>query len=218
MKNMQKKTKAEIAEIILKKLIKQYPKAKIALKFSTNMELLTATILSAQCTDDRVNKVTLKLFSKYKTVYDYANADAKTFENEIRSLGLFRNKAKNIIRTAQIIYQEHEAKIPGQMQELVKLPGVGRKTANVFLSNAFGKNEGIAVDTHVKRLSHRIGLSQNSDPIQIEQDLMKLFPKKQWGQINNIFIAHGRSVCTAQKPKCRMCNINRVCLFKEKNV
>jgi endonuclease III len=210
--------KAVIAAQIFKKLISRYPKAKVALKFSTDIELLIATILSAQSTDAKVNLVTEKLFSKYKAVDDYAKADIGVLGNEIRSVGLFRSKAKNIIQTAQIIYREYKGKMPSQMQELLKLPGVGRKTANVFLYNAFGKNEGIAVDTHVKRLSQRIGLTQNSDPNKIERDLMKLFPKKQWGRVNDIFIAHGRSVCVALKPKCRICHINKLCLFKEKKI
>lgn len=212
------KITANIAKIVLKRLIKQYPKAKIALEFSTNMELLVSTILSAQCTDIRVNELTLKLFRKYQTIYDYANADIITFENEIRSVGLFHSKAKNILKTAQIIYQQYSGEIPNQMSELVKLPGVGRKTANVFLWNAFGKNEGIAVDTHVKRLSYRIGFTQSSDYNIIERDLMKLFPRKQWGQVNTIFIAHGRNICTARSPRCRNCILNDICLYKEKNI
>lgn len=213
---MLKKITANIAKIVLKRLIKQYPKAKIALEFSTNMELLVATILSAQCTDTRVNKLTLKLFRKYQTIYDYANADIITFEKEIRSVGLFHSKAKNILKAAQIICQQYSGKIPNRMPELVKLPGVGRKTANVFLWNAFGKNEGIAVDTHVKRLSYRIGFTQSSDSNIIERDLMKLFPRKQWGQVNTIFVVHGRNICTARKPKCRNCILNDICLYKEK--
>jgi endonuclease III len=213
---MLKKINANTARMVLKKLIKQYPKAAIALEYSTNIQLLVATILSAQCTDNRVNQLTRGLFKKYKTIYDYANADIITFENEIRSVGLFRSKAKNILKTAQIIYQQYSGKIPKQLQELVKLPGVGRKTANVFLWNAFGKNEGIAVDTHVKRLSYRLGFTRSKDPDRIEQDLIKLFPQKQWGQVNTLFIAHGRSICTARKPRCRSCNLNDICLYKEK--
>ncbi|MBN1405663.1 MAG: endonuclease III [Candidatus Omnitrophica bacterium] len=199
------------AQKIFKLLKKSYPRAKIALTFSSPMQILVATILSAQCTDKRVNIITASLFKKYKTVRDYADADIKIFENEIRSAGFYKNKAKNIINAAAMIRGAFGGKVPSSMQGLVKLPGVARKTANIVLSEGFGRIEGIAVDTHVIRLSGRLGFSQSGDPVKIEQDLMKLFDKKQWGEISHLLISHGRKICIARKPNCPDCAIKGLC-------
>lgn len=196
---------------IIQLLQKEYPNAKIALKFSNPLEILVATILSAQCTDERVNKVTAELFKKYKTVDDYANADIKKFEQEIKSTGFYKMKAKNIINAAKMIKEKFGGKVPDNMEDLLKLPGVARKTANVVLSNAYGKVEGIVVDTHVRRLSYRIGLTKNTDPNKIEQDLMKIVPKDKWFIFPYLLIDHGRKVCTARKPLCDKCIIEKYC-------
>lgn len=201
----------ETPQKILGILKKTYPKAKIALDFYNPLELLVATILSAQCTDKRVNIVTVSLFKKYKNVKDYANADLKTFEKEIKSSGFYRNKAKNIIRSAQKIMKDFGGKVPDTMEGLLSLPGVARKTANIVLANGYGKIEGIAVDTHVRRLSQRLGFSKNQDPVKIEQDLMDLFPKKDWFCINYVLIEHGRKVCNAKKPLCSECIVANLC-------
>jgi len=196
---------------ILLLLKKEYPKAKIALNFSTPLEILVATVLSAQCTDARVNIVTKSLFKKYRKVQDYAKANLKTFEQEIRSTGFYRNKAKNIISTAQKIVKDFNSKLPDSMDKLIQLPGVARKTANIVLFNGFGKVEGIAVDTHVRRLSQRLGLTKNQDPEKIEQDLMKLLDKKEWGKFSYLLIDHGRKICDAKKPKCLECILQKLC-------
>jgi len=213
---MRKLTIVELACSIFEKFKKQYPKADIALEFNSDMELLVATVLSAQCTDKRVNQITNRLFIKYRNVHDYANADLADLENVIRSAGLYHSKARNIIKTAKIIENKLRGEIPRKMQELILLPGVGRKTANVILYNAYGKNEGIAVDTHVRRLSQRIGLTQENNPDKIERDLKRIFPEKNWGRINHLFIAHGRSICVAQNPKCGICGINSLCEYNNK--
>lgn len=196
---------------IIDVLQKEYPQAKIALNFSNPLEILVATILSAQCTDERVNKVTAELFKKYKTVDDYANADLKKFEQEIKSTGFYKMKAKNIINAAKIIKEKFNGKVPNTMQDLISLPGVARKTANVVLGNAYGKVEGIVVDTHVRRLSYRIGLTKNTDPNKIEQDLMKIVPKDKWFIFPYLLIDHGRKICSARKPLCDKCVINKYC-------
>ena len=196
---------------ILSLLKKEYPKAKIALNFSTPLEILTATVLSAQCTDKRVNIVTKPLFKKYRKVQDYAKANLKTFEQEIRSTGFYRNKAKNIISAAQKIIKDFGGKLPDSMDKLLQLPGVARKTANIVLLNGFGKVDGIAVDTHVRRLSQRLGLTKNQDPQKIEQDLMKLLDKKEWGKFSYLLIDHGRKICDAKKPKCLECILQKLC-------
>ncbi len=214
---MKKRTKMELGLSIFEKLKKQYPQAKIALEFNSDMELLAATILSAQCTDKRVNQITSKLFIKYRNVQEYADADLKALEGAIRSAGLYHSKARNIIESAKIIEYKLRGEIPRNIQELILLPGVGRKTANVVLYNAFGKNEGIAVDTHVRRLSKRLGLTQENNPDKIEQDLKQVFLKKNWGRVNHLFIAHGRSICVAQNPKCKICQINSFCTYNKKN-
>lgn len=197
---------------IITLLEREYPKAKIALEYKDPLQLLVATILSAQCTDERVNKVTKTLFQKYKTVKDYANANIKIFEQEIKPTGFYRNKAKNIIQTAKIIIEKFNGKVPDTMEGLMFLPGVARKTANIVLSNAYGKVEGIAVDTHVRRLSYRIGLSNNTEPEKIEQDLMKIIPKNYWFKISYILIDHGRKICSAKKPFCERCVISKLCM------
>jgi endonuclease-3 len=201
----------EKVQNILTLLKKEYPEIKTALNFREPIQLLVATILSAQCTDERVNKVTKKIFKKYKTASDYANADLNVFEQEIRSTGFFRNKAKNIIGAATLIEEEFDGKVPDKMEELIRLPGVARKTANIVLSNAYGKIEGIAVDTHVKRLSRLLGLSESSDPNKIEQDLMKITPKKEWSNLSHLLIFHGRNICIARRPNHDACVFNWFC-------
>ena len=192
-------------------LEKEYANAKTALKYIRPLELLIATILSAQCTDKRVNIVTRSLFKKYLTVDDYANAELKELEEEIRSTGFYRTKAKYIKKSAQMINTKFESKVPRTMEELIKLPGVARKTANIVLFNAFGIISGVAVDTHVKRLSQRIGLTINKDPNKIELDLMKIVPHKKWMKISDLLIFHGREICNARKPKCIECVLNKIC-------
>jgi len=196
---------------VLTLLKKEYPNAKIALNFGNPLEVLVATVLSAQCTDERVNLVTKSLFKKYRKVEDYAKADPKTFEQEIRSTGFYRNKAKNIISTAQKILKNFDGKVPDSMDKLMELPGVARKTANIVLFNGFGKVEGIPVDTHVRRLSQRLGLTKNEDPDKIEQDLMKLLDKKEWGKFSYLLIDHGRKICDAKKPICLDCVLQKLC-------
>ncbi|MCX5702331.1 MAG: endonuclease III [Candidatus Omnitrophica bacterium] len=192
-------------------LKKEYPKAKVALSFTNPLEILVSTILSAQCTDERVNLVTKTLFKKYRTVENYAKANIKTFEQEIRSTGFYRNKAKNIIASAKKILKDFNGKVPDSMDKLIQLPGVARKTANIVLFNGFGKIEGIAVDTHVRRVSQRLGLSKNSDPQKIEQDLMRLLDRKEWGHFSYYLIEHGRKICVAKKPKCLECILQELC-------
>ncbi len=205
-----KPPKARIPGII-RILSKQYPRAKTALNFKTPLDMVVATILSAQCTDKRVNIVTEKLFRKYRTAKDYGKANIKKFEQEIRSTGFFRNKTKSIISMAKMLVSDFGGKVPNSMDQLVKLPGVARKTANVVLNNAFHKAEGIAVDTHVRRLSRRLGLSKNDDPVKIEQDLMALVPRKYWGKVTYYLVDHGRAVCIAKKPNCPACAISELC-------
>ncbi|AKB23937.1 Endonuclease III [Methanosarcina sp. MTP4] len=192
-------------------LREEYPDAKPALNYGNPLELLVATVLSAQCTDAQVNRVTEDLFKKYRTVEDYANADLGELEEDIYSTGFYKNKAKNIIAAARLILECYNGEVPDTMEELVTLPGVGRKTANIVLSRGFGVIEGIAVDTHVKRLSGRLGFTNNSDPVKIEQDLMALTPKNEFDSLSMTLILHGRKVCTARKPKCSECVINNLC-------
>jgi len=201
---------------ITDRLKKKYPEAKIALRFGDPLQLLVSTMLSAQCTDARVNVVTESLFRKYRTVRDYAEADLKTFEQEIRSTGFYHNKAKNIISSAQKMLKDFDGKVPDSMESLMQLRGVARKTANIVLSGAFGKAEGIAVDTHVRRLSGRLGLTESDDPVKIEQDLMKIVDKKDWSAFNHLLVAHGRNTCMARNPQCRECILNDLCPSREK--
>ena len=193
------------------RLKKEYPRATTALSHKNPLQLLVSTILSAQCTDERVNKVTKDLFKKYKKADDFAEAKQSVLEKEIRSTGFYKNKAKNIISAAKRISEEYKGKVPAAMEDLVTLPGVARKTANIVLFHSFGKNEGIAVDTHVKRLSGRLGFSRNADPGKIEEDLMKIFPRKDWGNVSNVLILHGRTYCMAKKANCEECPVNKLC-------
>ena len=203
--------KQEKVNEIIKILEKEYGDVDIALNFSNVFELMVATILSAQCTDKRVNIVTSTLFKKYKTIKDYARADIKEFENDIKSTGFYRNKAKNIIETANIVLNKFNGVVPKTMEELITLKGVARKTANIVLGSGYGINVGIAVDTHVIRLTNLIGLSKNSDPKKIEKDLMKIIPKKNWRNISFEIQTLGRRVCIARRPKCDICPINHLC-------
>ncbi len=196
---------------ILRILKEKYPVAKTALLHRDPLQLLVATILSAQCTDARVNIVTKELFKKYKTAKDYANSDPKKFEQEIKSTGFYKNKAKNIVNSCRMILEKFNGKVPKTMDELLLLPGVARKTANIVLGEGYGIIEGIAVDTHVRRVSFRLGLTENTDPEKIEQDLMKLFPRNEWRNISNLLIFHGRETCMAKLPKCSICILNRSC-------
>lgn len=200
----------KIAEI-LKRLKKEYPDHKTALSFRTPFELLVATILSAQATDVLVNKITEKLFKKYKKLDDYANTPLETFQKDINSINFYRNKAKNIQAAAKIVIEKFKGHLPRTMEELITLPGVARKTANIILSNAYGINEGIAVDTHVKRLSQRLGLTKNNDPVKIENNLMLITPKNEWGNLSHLLIFHGRKICQAKKPNHNECVLYDLC-------
>lgn len=203
--------KKEHAKIIFKYLSKLYPNAKCELNYSNAFELLIATILSAQCTDTRVNIVTKELFKKFPTAELLKNSTQEEIEKIIQSTGLFRTKAKNIFESAKIIVEHHAGKIPSDLEDLQKLPGVGRKTANVVLGNAFNIAEGIVVDTHVIRLSKRLGLTKEITPEKIELDLIQLFPKKQWINISHLIIFHGRRICNARNPKCNECVLSKIC-------
>jgi len=203
------------AKQILRALRKRYPEADCALEHKSPLHLLVATILSAQCTDDRVNKVTPMLFQRYKTARDFAEADPNELEQLIRSTGFFRNKAKNIIGAGRAITEQHGGKVPQTMEALVGLPGVARKTANVILGTWFKKNEGVVVDTHVGRLAWRLGLTWRSrdakDAVKIENDLMEVLPQTDWTFAGHALIWHGRRVCTARKPNCDECTLSRSC-------
>jgi endonuclease-3 len=204
-------TKRERVAQLVEVLPEVYPGAHCELNFSNPLQLLIATILSAQCTDKRVNLVTPALFAKYRSAKDYAKASQPALEDQIRSTGFFRNKAKSIRAAAAAIVTEHAGRVPDTMEELRELPGVGRKTANVVLGNAFGKDEGIVVDTHVARLSLRLRLTSETDPEKIERDLMKLVPRKYWTNWSHWLIWHGRRRCFARRPDCRQCEILRLC-------
>lgn len=197
--------------ILYRRLNRAYPDAKCALNFSNPHEMLFATILSAQCTDAMVNKVTEKLFRKYPTLEDYAAADPLELQEEVKPTGFFRQKSKNLQAAARKILDEFGGQVPATMEELTTIPGAARKTANIVLGNAFGKVEGIAVDTHVRRLSQRLGLTSHEDPIKIEQDLMRLVPKSKWFKLSYLFIEHGRAVCKAPVPRCADCLLNDLC-------
>ena len=196
---------------IIELLGKEYPDAKTALNYSNPLELLVATMLSAQCTDKRVNAVTKSLFKKYKTAIDYADAELGELEEDVRPTGFYRNKAKNIKNSSRLLVEKFNSHVPETMDELLELPGVARKTANIVLSNAYGVIEGVAVDTHVRRLSKRLGLTDNKNPDKIERDLMKIVPKSHWKRITDLLIFHGRNICMARKPKCSSCVLNRLC-------
>lgn len=188
-----------------------YPDATCSLDFTTPFEIVVATILSAQCTDERVNKTTPALFNKYSTPYDFLNIDLNVLEDLIHPCGFYRNKAKNIKACAQKIVSDFNGKVPCTAEELMSLPGVGRKTANVVLLEAFGIAQGIAVDTHAKRISNLIGFSNESDPIKIEQDLLKIIPKEYLKDVNHLLVWHGRNICVARNPKCDKCPIKNYC-------
>lgn len=195
---------------IINLLEEEYPEAKIALEFKNPLELLIATILSAQCTDKRVNIVTKDLFRKYKTAGDYADADLGELEEYVKSTGFYKNKAKNIRDTCRILVERFNARVPDSMEEMLSLPGVARKTANIVLGN-YGIVEGIAVDTHVRRLSILLGLTKEKDPVKIERDLMRIIPKKHWISFSHMLIQHGRRVCVARRPRCKECVLNKLC-------
>jgi endonuclease-3 len=197
---------------------KTYPKAAIALSYKNPFQLLVVTILSAQSTDKQVNKISPALFKRFKTIKDLAEAKIPELEKYVHSTGFYHNKAKNIKAAAQKIRQNFNGKVPNNMEELTTLPGVARKTANIVLSNSFGIDEGIAVDTHVKRLSQRLGFSKQEDPNKIEQDLMAIFPKKIWGKINHLLVHHGRAICDAKKPQCLQCPVCALCPSYRKSV
>lgn len=209
-KSVRPPVRPSAAEII--SLLKElYPEARCALEHGNAYELLCATILSAQCTDARVNMVTPTLFARYPTPFDLAHADPADVEEIIKSTGFFRNKTKSLIGMARAVVADHGGEIPRTMEELHKLPGVGRKTANVVLGNAYGINEGVTVDTHVTRLSGLLGLSRNTDPVKIEDELMRLYPREDWGLLSHLLIFHGRQVCIARRPKCGECVLAQLC-------
>ena len=196
---------------VLARLERAYPDARCALNHSNALELLVATILSAQCTDARVNMVTPHLFAKYQSAAAYAAADPKVFEQEIQSTGFFRNKTKSIVGMAQALVERHGGQVPDTMEELTRLPGVGRKTANVVLGSWFGKNEGVVVDTHVHRISRLLRLTRQDTPEKIERDLMQLLPRDKWTVFSHLLILHGRKVCIARRPKCEECVVSDLC-------
>ncbi len=199
------------ARKIIARLKREYPDATCALHHSSALELAVATILSAQCTDARVNMVTPHLFTKYRTAADYAVADPRVLEKEIQSTGFFRNKTKSIIGMAQALVERHGGEVPQTMDELTALPGIGRKTANVILGTWFRKNEGVVVDTHVHRLTRLLGLTRQDDPVKIEQELMEIVPREDWTWFSHTLIQHGRAVCIARRPRCADCVLNRLC-------
>lgn len=200
---------------IIRRLERRYPNPRTALSFSNPLELLVATVLSAQCTDERVNQITPSLFSKYRTPWDYANADLQKLEEEVRPTGFYRQKAKTLQAIGKALVEKFQGRVPGTLEELVSLPGVGRKTANLVLSEAFGI-PGIVVDTHVQRVSRRIGLTQEDDPEAIEYDLMEICPREDWSKLSNLLIWHGRKTCVARKPKCGSCDIRELCQYPDK--
>ena len=202
---------------IIEELDRLYPDAGCSLTYKTPLQLLIATQLAAQCTDERVNIVTRDLFEKYKTAEDFANADIKVLEQDIRSTGFYRNKARNIIACCQKIIDEYDGEVPDTMEKLLTLPGVGRKTANVILGNIFN-TPGIVVDTHAKRLSNRLGLTKEQDPTKIEFDLMKIIPRERWSRFSTQLVFHGRAVCNARKPDCESCSLKPYCVYGQKKL
>jgi len=208
------KKEIKIIEILKEK----YPDAKCSLDFNTPFQMMVAVVLSAQCTDARVNQVTPEIFKKYPEPIDFANMELSLLEELIHSCGFYKNKAKNIKAAATKIVNEYNGQLPNTMEELVNLPGVGRKSANVIMLEAFNAPQGIAVDTHAKRISNRLGLSNASNPVQIEKDLIKKFPKKYFYDVNHLLVWHGRNLCKAQNPNCEKCPLQIYCkYFKEKN-
>ena len=204
---------------IIELLKQEYPEATCSLDFTSPWEMAIAVVLSAQCTDERVNKITPNIFAKYKTPKDFNNMDIKELEGLIYSCGFYKNKAKNIKMLAKEVEEKYNGKLPDNIDELVDLPGIGRKSANVIMLEAFNKPVGIAVDTHAKRVSNRIGLSNEKEPIKIEQDLLKIVPRKYLKDVNHLFVFHGRKLCKAKSPTCDACPINKYCnYFKKGNV
>jgi len=203
-------TKERLTEIV-QRLRKEYPNPGTALNFKTPMELLVATILSAQTSDAHVNKVTETLFKKYRSAKDFADVPLDTLKKDVSSINFYNNKAKNIQACAKMIVDQFKGKVPSTMEDLVALPGVARKTANIVLWNAYGINEGIAVDTHVKRLAYRLGLTKYEDPVKIEKDLMAITPREEWGELTHLLIAHGRKICQAKKPLHKECVLYDIC-------
>lgn len=201
----------ERAKVILRRLKRRFPDARCALDHADAYQLLVATILSAQCTDARVNMVTPKLFARYPGPAELARARPSDVEEMIRTTGFFRNKTRSLIGMAQAVVADHRGEVPRTMEELRVLPGVGRKTANVVLGNAYGINEGITVDTHVTRVSRRLGLTDQEDPVKIERDLMPLFPRKEWALLSHLLIFHGRQICLARRPRCGECPLSDLC-------
>lgn len=206
---MNKKDAVKIVET----LKEMYPDAKCSLDFSTPFQMLVSVVLSAQCTDERVNKTTPSIFAKYSTPQDFADMDITLLEDLIHPCGFYKAKAKNLKKTAQILVDKYNGIVPNNMDDLMSLPGVGRKSANVIMLEAFDLPQGIAVDTHCKRIANRLGFSSESDPAKIEQDLLKVIPKEYYKDVNHIFIWHGRNVCTSQKPKCDSCKLKQYCKF-----
>jgi endonuclease-3 len=200
------------------RLGKMYPNAKCALIFNSAWELLVATILSAQCTDKRVNIVTPPLFKELPTIEDFAKVPPDELEQKIRSTGFFRNKAKNIKAAAQTILDKFKGEVPDSIEKLIQIPGIARKSANVILFVWYGKNEGVIVDTHVIRISQRLGLTKHQNPVKIEQDLMKLYKQKDWGMLSYYFVEHGRALCKAPTPKCADCKLNDICPSAKKYI
>src|SRR6266851_4970349 len=201
----------EQVSAIIAELRRLYPDAKSSLNFSNPLELLVATQLSAQCTDERVNIVTRDLFPKYRSVEDYATVSQEELEKDIRSTGFYRNKAKNIRAACQLLITNYNGEVPRTMADLLKLPGVARKTANVVLGNAFGIIEGFVVDTHIGRLARRFGWTTNEDPVKVEQDLMRLVPRQAWLDLSHLMIFHGRAICQARRPLCERCSLVKLC-------
>jgi len=208
--------KSKVIEII-DILNNSYPDATCSLDFDTPFELLVAVILSAQCTDERVNKTTPSIFSKYSLPKDFADMDLSLLEDLVHSCGFYKNKAKNIRATANIIIDKYNGEVPNNMEDLISLPGVGRKTANVVMLEAFNDPQGIAVDTHCKRIANRVGFSKEKEPQKIENDLLKIIPKEYYKDVNHILIWHGRNICSSQNPKCDICPISNFCDFYIKN-
>ena len=215
-KNVRKLPPKQRIKKILERLDKAYPRAQCALTHANPLQLLVSTILSAQCTDERVNQVTQTLFKKYRTVKDFAYADPREFEQEIRPTGFFRAKTRSILGATRALVEKHGGKVPRSMDALLELPGVARKTANVVLGTAYGITSGIVVDTHVTRISRRLDLTREKDPKKIEPDLMKVIPRNRWIVISHQLIWHGRLVCPARKPRCAECSLEDLCYSRDK--
>ena len=211
-----KKNTNLLSENDVKKLLdildEEYKEAKCGLDYTGPLDLTVALILAAQCTDKRVNMIRPIVFTKYPTAYDLANANVSELEDIIHSCGFYKNKAKNIIKMANNVVYKYDGNVPNTMEELTSLPGIGRKSANIILQECFNITEGIAVDTHVTRITQKLGLTENSDPVNIEKDLMKVVPKKYWNKINHMLVNHGRAICDAKKPKCDICPVNHICV------